>query len=184
MYYTPDTITSGYFDSMAIAMMGNLCFKSMLATIPGYSPLDLERIIHVGMRDVLNEIERQHVEEAGISVIWGNPRVKVNFNKHLAAMIDEKKLESQPSLVHIDLDSFDTSIGKANRFAAPGGLQEADMRECLVTLAEKTVPMSMTIASFDPSFEGADAIADAVVRCVSVFVDSLVAKWKILDTQG
>lgn len=182
-FNTPDTITSGYFDSMPIAMMGNLCFKSMLATIPGYSPLDLKRLIHVGMRDV-NEIERQHVEEAGLSVIWGNPRVKVDFNKHLAAMIDGKNLEFQPSLVHVDLDSLDTSIGKANRFAAPGGLQEADLRECLLTLAEKTVPMSMTIASFDPSFEGADAIADTAIRCVSGFVDSLVDKWKMLDTQG
>ncbi|KAL6900613.1 hypothetical protein GGI43DRAFT_405834 [Trichoderma evansii] len=181
-FNTPDTITSGYFDSMPIAMLGNLCFKSMLATIPGYSPLDLKRLIHVGMRDV-NEIERQHVKDSGISVVWGNPRVKVDFNKQLAALIDGKRLDSQPSLVHVDLDSFDTSIGKANRFAAPGGLQEADMRECLLTLAEKTVPMSMTIASFDPSFEGADAIADAAIRCVSVFVDSLVAKWKIMDAQ-
>lgn len=97
--------------------------------------------------------------------------------------MEGKNLESQPSLVHIDLDSLDTSIGKANRFAAPGGLHEADLRECLSTLADKTVPMSTTIASFDPSFEGADAIADAAIRCVSGFVGSLVAKWKMLETQ-
>lgn len=171
-FNTPETMTSGYFDSMPIAMMGGLCFKSMLASVPGHQPLDLNRLVHVGMRDV-NDIERKHVENEGLSVVWGSLDRKVDFDEGLARFLDEKNLASQPVYVHFDVDSIDTSIGKANRFAAPGGLLQEDVVRCMQRIARQTTPLAFTIASFDPSFEGADAIADVAIRGLASFLCSM-----------
>lgn len=181
-FNTPDTMTSGYFDSMPIAMMVGLCFKAMLRSVPGFATMDLERLVHVGMRDV-NDIERQHVEGAGLSVVWGDESTKVDFEAGLSKFLDEGETEQQPTLVHLDADSLDTSIGKANRFSAPGGLLKEDLSGCLQTIASKTVPLALTVASFDPGFEGADNIADTVIESVSAFIDSLKSKG-LLDSPG
>ncbi|KAF9765906.1 hypothetical protein IL306_001737 [Fusarium sp. DS 682] len=178
-FNTPDTMASGYFDSMPIAMMSGLGFKTLLSSVPGFKMMNLEKLVHVGMRDV-SDIERHHVEEAGLSVVWGDESTKVHFEAELSKFLDEKGTELQPTLVHLDADCLDTSIGWANRFAAPGGLLKEDMLGCLQTTVAKSIPLALTVASFDPGFEGADNIADAVIVSVSAFVDSLKSKG-ILD---
>ena len=174
-FNTPDTMTSGYFDSMPIAMLGNLCFKSLLETVPDYTPLDLKRLIHVGMRDV-NDIERRHVEEYDLSVVWGDTEKKIDFDQGLKTLLHEKDLRSQPTMVHFDVDSLDTSIGQANRFAAPGGLSRKDALDCISRVARTTTPMSLTVASIDPSFHVSDSIADVAIEAVVLFTKTLKEK--------
>jgi arginase len=176
-FNTPETMTSGYFDSMPIAMLGGLCFRSMLPTVPGFREMDLGRVVHMGMRDV-NDIERQHVEEAGLSVVWGGRTSddSVDFEAGLGRCLAQKGTERQPTLVHVDADSLDTSIGRANGFAAPGGLLREDLQGCLRTVSSKTVPMALTVASLDPGCEGADSVTDVLMACISAFVESLKAK--------
>jgi arginase len=165
-FNTPDTLTSGYFDSMPIAMMGNLCFKSMLSTIPDFEPLDLSRLIHIGMRDV-NKLELDHVREAGLAVAGGDEDSEVDFYSGMESWLADRYLQSQPAMIHLDVDSLDTSIGKANRFAAPGGLTELDLVKCLQRTATTLQPLSLTVASFDPNFEGAENIAKVTIQAVS-----------------
>lgn len=180
-FNTPDTVMSGYFDSMAIAMLAGQCWRGLLATVAGHQPMDLARLVHVGMRDV-TEVERTRVLEAGFDVVWGNQAVaglaaeaKVDFVGGLGRTLERKKLG--PTMVHLDLDCLDGSLGKVNKFASPGGLFEEDLYGCLektVTLAE---PLALTVASFDPSCdeEGAETIAKVAIGAVSNFVASLVS---------
>lgn len=179
-FNTPDTLTSGYFDSMGVAMLGGLCFQSLLATVPGFSAVDLRRLIHVGMRSV-NDIERQHVESAGLSVVWGSESSDEHpdFEGGLATLLKEKDLFSKPTHVHFDVDSLDTSIGRANRFAAPGGLREKDLLDCFERIVTSTIPLSLTVASFDTGLEGADEIADMAVRGIVCFVKLLKSNGRL-----
>lgn len=171
-FNTPDSLTSGYFDSMPIAMMAGQCFRAMVRSVPGFEPFDLRRLVHVGMRDV-NEVERGRVEQAELSVVWGSTEKLVDFEGGLAAYLGEKGLERQPTLVHVDVDCLDTSIGRANQFAAPGGLLGDDLTGCLSRAASTTTPMALTIASFDPRFEGAEKLSGAVIEAVVAFLESL-----------
>ncbi|PKS12497.1 hypothetical protein jhhlp_000704 [Lomentospora prolificans] len=171
-FNTPDTMSSGYFDSMPIAMLGGLTFKAMVNSVPGFTPLDLKRLVHVGMRDV-NDMERQHVEEAKLSVVWGDAEKRVDFEGGLAGYLEEKNLRDQPTYVHFDVDALDTSIGIANQFAAPGGLHEEDIKACLRKIASTTAPMALTVASFDPGFDGADAIAEVAIKAIVAFLQQL-----------
>ncbi|KXX79656.1 Arginase [Madurella mycetomatis] len=180
-FNTPDTVISGYFDSMAIAMLAGQCWRGLLATVAGHQPMDLARLVHVGMRDV-TEVERTRVLEAGFDVVWGNQaaaglaaEAKVDFVGGLGRALERKKLG--PTMVHLDLDCLDSSLGKVNKFASPRGLFEEDLYGCLektVTLAE---PLTLTVASFDPSCDeqGAETIAKIAIGAVSKFVASLVS---------
>ncbi|KAH0425018.1 arginase [Colletotrichum camelliae] len=170
-FNTPDTVMSGYFDSMPIAMLAGQCWKGMLETVPGHRALSLDRLVHVGMRDV-NHSERARVEEAGFDVVWGDTEKKVDFEAELSTVLRRKQL--RPTMVHFDVDSLDVSVGKANRFAAPGGLLEPDIVGCFREISRATDPVSLTVASFDLTYEGARNLATVTIKSVTGFVQSLV----------
>jgi arginase len=171
-YNTPDTVMSGYFDSQCIAMLAGECWKGLLGTVPGHSPMNLrESLIHVGMRDV-NDLERQRVLEAGFDVVWGNVEEKVDFAKSLGGRLNQKKLG--PTMVHLDVDSLDVSLGKANQFAVPGGLFEKDLEGCLNAILKKTRPVSLTVASFDPSLDKSENLAAITIKAVTNFLKGLI----------
>jgi len=165
--HTPDTLTSGYGDSMPISLLAGRCYKRLLQTVPGHQPLSLDNLVHVGMRDVTDE-ERARVVDAGFDVIWGDAETKVDFKGELGRALQRKQLG--PTMVHLDLDSLDLSLGKANRFGTAGGLLEDDITGCLDEVASRTEPVSLTIASFDPSYDGADNIARVAIRAAQTFL--------------
>jgi arginase len=170
-FHTPDTIASGYGDSMPIAIMAGLCYKKLLQSVPGHQPLDLNNLVHVGMRDVTEE-EKQRVIDAGFDIIWGSTEHKVDFGSALDGVLRGKLLKD--AMVHVDLDSLDASIGMANKMATFGGLLEEDLVECLTRVVERTNPVSLTLASFDPAYEGADKIARVGIEGVKVFLRALL----------
>lgn len=170
-FNTPDTVLSGYFDSMPIAMLAGQCWKGLLETVTGHRAINLNQLVHVGMRDV-NVLERARVEEAGFDVIWGNTEKTVDFRGELRTVLQRKQL--RPTMVHFDVDSLDTSIGKANRFAAPGGLLKADIDGCLEEISKAAEPVSLTVASFDPSYEGAENLSSVAIESIKTFIHSLV----------
>jgi arginase len=79
----------------------------------------------VGMRDV-NELERERVLDSGLNVVWGNTS---NFVGRLARILDKLKMHS--TMLHLGVDNLDISIGQADKFSAPGGLDEDDMHQCI-----------------------------------------------------
>lgn len=159
--HTPDTISSGYGDSMALSLLAGSCFKRMLQSVPGYEPLSFKNFIHVGMRDVTDE-ERELIRLAGLDVIWGDTENKVDFCKELSGKFKKRDLGS--AMIHVDLDCLDSSVGMANKLATPGGLLADDLVGCLQQVASHTRPQSLTFASFDPSFEGAQNIAATAIQ--------------------
>ncbi|KAI9163659.1 Arginase [Paramyrothecium foliicola] len=172
-YNNPDTVLSGYFDSQAIAMLGGECWKALLGTIPGHTAMSLrEKLVHVGMRDV-NDLERQRVLKAGFDVIWGKSEGRTNFAGELEQSLKGK--DFGPTMLHLDVDSLDLSLGKANQFSAPGGLLEDDLRDCIDVVMQRTQPVSLTVASFDPFYHGAENIAAIAVRAITRLVSSLIS---------
>lgn len=171
-FNTPDTVLSGYFDSMPIAMLAGQCWKGLLETVPGHRAINLNRLVNVGMRDV-NDLERARVEKAGFDVIWGNTEKKVDFKGELRTVLQRKQL--RPTMVHFDVDSLDISIGKANQFAAPGGLLKADIVGCFKEISEAAEPVALTVASFDPSYDGAENLSSVAIESITTFIQSLVS---------
>lgn len=169
-FHTPDTLLSGYGDSMAIAMLAGRCYRRMLGTVPGHAPLDLQRLVHVGMRDVSAE-ERQLVTDAGFDIIWGSTETRVDFAAQLNTTLERKTLGD--TMVHVDLDCLDAAVGRANGLASYGGLYEHDLAACLESAVARTHPVSLTLASYDPDFDEVNVPAVAI-RCIAAFIQKLL----------
>jgi arginase len=171
-FNTPDTVMSGYFDSQGIAMLGGECWKGLLGSVPGHRPMNLQKqLIHVGMRDV-NELERKRVMDANLDVIWGSEHGKVDYVPRLRELLDIKMFGL--TMVHLDLDCLDISVGQANQYSAPGGLSEADLLGCFEVITQHTRPVCLTVSSFDPSLKGADNIASVAIAAIVKLIQPLV----------
>ncbi|KAH7133303.1 hypothetical protein B0J13DRAFT_678351 [Dactylonectria estremocensis] len=178
-YNTPDVLSSGYLDSMPVAMLEGVGWKTLLSSIPNFQPMDLKKsFVHVGMRDV-TELERSRVIDAGFSVIWGDTTRQINFESKVRSALEEQHLGS--TMIHVDLDCLDTSVGMVNKFSAPGGLLEADLVGCLKMISLKANPASLTIASYDPSFDKSGDIPPVAIRAVVEFVQNLVSRGVLLS---
>ena len=77
-------------------------------------------------------------------------------------------------MVHLDVDSLDISLGNANQFSAPGGLFEKDLDGCLTAILQKTRPISLTVASFDPSLDNSENIATITIKAATKFLKGLI----------
>lgn len=181
-YNTPDTVVSGYFDSQPIAMLAGECWKGIVGSVKGHEAMDIrEKLVHVGLRDV-NEVERQRVLDAGFDVVWGdeNGGRMEDFAGRLRGFLEEKDLG--PTMLHFDVDALDLSLGKANQFSVAGGLFEEDLLACYDVIVQRTRPVSLTMASFDPSGEGAENIGLITIRSIKSLVGSLIKGGIIADT--
>lgn len=158
---TPDETMSGYFDGMGVATLAGQCWRGLASTIPGFHPFDLSRLTYCGIRD-FEPGQREKVEAHGIRAIYGSTDQRVDFVGQLRAEFAAGP--RRRALVHLDLDCLDTSVGHANDYAAPGGLSADDLDECTALVAVGTLPLGMTIASFDPALPGSDAVAAAGIR--------------------
>ncbi|KAL2256634.1 hypothetical protein VTK26DRAFT_1382 [Humicola hyalothermophila] len=176
-YNVPDTVVSGYFDSQGIAMMAGECWKALIKTIPGFRPTPVRRVIHCGMRDV-NQLERDRVEASDMGVVWGDATKKVDFEAGLRSELRARFGEDKDTatLVHLDVDVLDSSLGRASHFGCPGGLLEEDMAGCMAAISERTIPVAFTVASFDPYCDGdesAKRLAEISIGAVTKILDGL-----------
>lgn len=175
-YNVPDTVVSGYFDSQGIAIMAGECWKALVGTVPGFRPTLLRKVVHCGMRDV-NELERARVQESDMGVVWGDASKKVDFAAGLRKELDERfEGHDTASLVHVDVDVLDATLGKANEFACSGGLLAEDLAGCMEAISEWTIPLAFTIASFDPLCDGSDSaqkLAEVAVGAVETVLNGL-----------
>ncbi|KAJ4307255.1 hypothetical protein N0V88_000637 [Collariella sp. IMI 366227] len=180
-YNIPDTVLNGYFDSQGIAMMAGECWKALAETIPGFRPFPISRVVHCGMRDV-NPLERNRVNASGMGVVWGDHTKKVDFEWGLRKELRERFGEEKdtPTLVHFDLDCVDSSVGKANAYACPGGLFAEDVADCTEAISERTIPVAFTVASFDPYCDG----GSSAKQLAGIAVDALVKVVDGLTSQG
>ncbi|KAK4124544.1 Arginase/deacetylase [Parathielavia appendiculata] len=184
-YNIPDSVVSGYFDSQGIAMMAGECWKALLDTIPGFRPILLRNVVHCGMRDV-NDLERARVEASDMGVVWGGERKSADFADGLKNELLERFAGDNytATLLHVDIDVLDGTVGKANQFATPpGGLLKKDMEGCIRAIWEWTIPLALpvalTIASFDPLCDGEDSarrLAGIAIDVAERVLDGLKAR--------
>jgi arginase len=158
---TPDEHRSGYLDGMGVATLTGQCWRNLAASIPGFRPFDLTRLLYCGIRD-FDPGQREKVEAAGISAVMGSKEEGADYAKDLERALGG--ISFAEALIHLDVDCLDTSVGIANEYAAPGGMSVQELHDCLRNACEAARPLSLTIASFNPALEGAERISAAAIE--------------------
>ncbi len=155
---TPEEHRSGYFDGMGAATLVGDCWKNMAATVTGFRPLPTDRLLFCGIRD-FEEGQLERVRAAGIAAIVGSLERSTDYVAQLERELQGLRFDR--ALVHIDVDCLDTSVGRANEYAVPGGLTADQLSRSMRALRGRVEPAAVTIASFNPDLEGSGGISQA-----------------------
>lgn len=160
-FMTPETTTSGFLDGMGLSILTGRCFRKLAKSIPGFTPLPHDRVLHVGGRDWSErELDDLHRERVNVAADVGAALTALDVLADRASRI----------LIHVDLDVIDTTYGKANQYAVPGGLSPDDVLGIINICGERFRIAAVELASYDPSFDPAGTIAKAGARFVRAAV--------------
>jgi arginase len=167
-FNTPETTLSGFFDGMGLAMATGRCWRPLLRTIPGFSPIPEANVLHIGARD-LDVEEEQLLQGSEIEVIRpgeGNSRIR----KAVDAAFNKLRDKVTRVYLHVDMDVLDTGEALPNHLAVPGGLS-VEMVEEFIGMAKRNFEVCAgAITSFDPSYDKDEKVVGAGIRIAKAFV--------------
>jgi len=152
-YNTPEATETGYLDGMCLAVATGRCWHTLARTIPGFTPIDPHRVIHVGGRD-WSPGEREALLRDGVKCGWGQTPITLNARR---------------MLVHVDVDVIDAKYGRANQYACEGGLSPDDVLRIIEDARAQFTIVGLVIASYDPSCDSDGRIGEAAARIVRTF---------------
>jgi arginase len=158
---TPDR-SLGFFDGMGLAILTGNGWELLRRTIPGFAPVDERAVVLVGVRD-LEEHQRAPLEASAIRVLWG-PSFE---SAELLRALEELRRRAPLTYLHIDLDVLDTSEGRANRFAAPGGLSAQRLEWAVEAVFRRCQVAAAAITAYDPVLDEDGRMARVASRVIA-----------------
>lgn len=154
-FMTPDTTTSGFLDGMPLSILTGRCWKAMAAKIPWWRPMPFGRTMLVGARDY-SPGERDELMANGVPLVEPLHLTEPNADRWLSAMAlaGAKRL-----LVHVDLDVLDPKYGRANEFAAAGGMSPDEIQRVIDIAKRRFEIAALELASYDPGCDAEGRVA-------------------------
>jgi arginase len=152
-FNTPDTTRSGFLDGMALAIATGRCWTQMAATIPGFRPIPESRVLLIGTRDI-DPAEAALLDASTCTVL-----PPADIPPRLSGTLDTLRTRAETVYMHIDLDVLDPQEGRANAFAAPGGLLLDQLIGIIQALHRRFQIGAVALTAYDPSCD-----ADARIR--------------------
>jgi len=167
-FNTPETTLSGLLDGMGLAMATGRCWSAILKTIPGFSPIPEENVIHIGGYDFDAEekIQLQGSKIQVIEPVSNSDEMRQSFEMALTKLSERVKRV----YIHMDLDVLDTGDALANHAATPGGLSLEFVLEAIEMIKERFDVCTGAIGSFDPDYDKEDRVLNAGIEIVKAIV--------------
>jgi arginase len=144
---TPDTTTSGFFDGMGLAMLTGRGWPALAATIPGFAPLEDAAVLFAGGHQ-LDDVERELLESTELG--WLPPGSDA---ERIDAAIGALARHADAVHVHVDLDVHDPSEGRANGYAAPGGMTAEAVRDLIRRAVDRLPLASASVSCWEPDLD-------------------------------
>jgi len=144
---TPETTSSGMVDGTALSAVLGRCWTGLTSKIDGFAPVPEEHVLLAGARD-LDPPERYYLERSRVLV--AGP-ASVRSRGAVAERLDALASRVEGVYLHVDLDVHDPAEGRANAFAAPGGLSADEVRELVGEVAARIPITAAAITAYDPS---------------------------------
>lgn len=163
-FNTPETTTSGFLDGMAVSMLTGHSWQSMTANVPGFHPVPDANVVMIGVRDV---------DGAEAALLDGTPIARVGTAR-TAAQLDaalERAADSGEAYLHLDLDVLDPSVGHANHYAVPDGLDGEGLFDSVARIQQKLPIGAMALTAYDPAADRGGRVAAAAVAVAAQVVE-------------
>ena len=170
-FNTPQTSSTGFLDGMSLAALTGGCWSEHTATIPGFVPVAASRIVHIGGRDFDPE-EDMELAMAGATVVRGDITPRELYWHRLGAALTDLATRVRQIHIHLDLDVIDASEGRANSYAAGGGLSRNELLRTLTDIGSRFEVVSLGISAYDPSSDVDGRIAEAALDSIETVIQS------------
>jgi arginase len=157
---TPETSRSGMLDGMALSIATGRCWSAIAATVPGFRPIPDANVCLIGARD-LDPAESEYLMRSDVSVLSVD-----DYPQRLPSALESLQTRTGTAYLHIDLDVLDPSEGRANSFAADGGLLLRDVLEVITTLRDHLEIAAVALTAYDPSCDPDGRICTAAKTIV------------------
>jgi arginase len=144
----PEENESGFFDVMGLAMLTGRGWRALRETIPGHRPIPERNVILAAVRD-LEPYQRRRLEQSELATIGGE--IELDQFEDAVAQLSRRV---DRVYLHVDLDSLDIRVARANSYAAPGGASLDRLSECIRLTAERLTVAAAAITAYDPSLDG------------------------------
>jgi arginase len=146
---TPEDNRSGFTDVMGLAILTGGCWRALRETIPGFSVIDEDRVVLAGTRD-LEPYQRDRVARSRLLVV---PAAELD------AALDTLRARIARVYLHVDLDVLDSSVGRANPYAAPGGPDLDGVLAAITATFDRFDVAAAALTAYDPRVDDGGTIA-------------------------
>ena len=156
-FNTPETTSSGFFDGMALATAMGHCWREMVASIPGFQPVEGTRVVHLGARDF--DIAENRLLFASKVEVVPAARVREGMTSIFAA----RQSHTRDVYLHLDLDVLDSGEGKVNAYSISGGLTGAEIGQAVGEIGSAFRIRAAAITAYDPAFDSSGGVSRIAV---------------------
>ena len=151
-FHTPDTTESGFFDGMGLAIATGSGWRALARSVPELTFVAERNTVLVGTRDV-DAGERQRLQTGSVTVVEGGRGPGRLAFDDLERAVAWLATRVDGVYLHVDLDSLDTELGRANEFATDGGLGLEDLATVASIVVERTAVLAMSFTAYNPDVE-------------------------------
>jgi arginase len=165
-FNTAEATTSGFADGMGLAVLTGTGWNALRETIPGYRMVPERNVILVGARDI-NPPEEARLQASDIT------RVDIaDSGLRLLSVATEFAARIEGVYFHLDLDVLDPSEGRANEYAAAGGLRASDVSSAIDAVGRLLVLRAAAVTAYDPTLDPGGSLAETAVELVVRIADT------------
>lgn len=143
-FNSPETSSSGFADGMGLAILTGTGWRALRETVPGYRAVPEANVVLVGVRDV-DPAERERLAASPVQVIAPG-----DVSDRVEQALDRLRGRVDGIYLHVDLDVLDPSEGRANEYAARGGLAAAEVERIVDAVAERMPLRAASVTAYDP----------------------------------
>jgi arginase len=166
-FNTPETTTSAFLDGMALAMLNGRCWSRLARTVPGFTPAAERTTCLLGARD-LDPLEAEVIADSSLRVL---PPTRIATD--LPAVLADLSSHVTRAYLHVDLDVLDPSEGRANEFAADGGVSLVALQDAIRTIGRALPIHAAAITAYDPRLDGDGRIRAAATTVAKTVIDAV-----------
>lgn len=168
-FNTTETTESGFLDGMGLAMLVGRCWRHVLSTVPGFSPIPEKLTALVGARD-LDPWEAEDLANSAITQLSVEDIRGKGSQKAFVDFLDRLNKEVDHVYLHVDIDVLDPDATPANYYSAPNGLWIDEVLDAIAYIGGRIPITGGGIGSYDPSFDPYGKTAEAAVRVMGSII--------------
>ena len=151
-FQTPETTETGFIDGMGLAIATGACWVPLAGSVPGFQPVDERDVVLVAARDI-DEGEAERLAASEVGVIPGGRGPGATYAADVERAVTALAERVDGVYLHVDLDSLDPSLGRANEYACDGGLGHEDLAAVVAAVAANVPVLATSFTAFDPGVD-------------------------------